>query len=840
MFDFLKPKPKDEAAQLVDELAGQQGRTYPFKLASFPAGQKIENATQELKRSIALALIAWLGQHNSPNYNQNIWKMREALFELLKRKLPFSEADLLVVIDWAISQNHNYFRGTQHIIKIVSDYLKDNPLSDPLRKKLNELIRIIEKSQPNIEDRRRVLRLKDLLGETEISLPITSVDVWAAAALQEIKILPAEKQSAWAELLLHCLRASGSAPSSKWMKDADRFVDSLERPEFFAALRRWFPLVNEYRPRTAIPLPGQNPDWNWVLDPANNDVLKGLVWLSSKSDSAETARALTTLAVSAYRKIPQVGPRAAKVGNACFWALGNMPGSEGVAQLSILKIKIKMNSAQNLIANALETAAKRMGLSADEVEELSVPSYGLDEVGFASITLEDAVCEIRVDRVDVEQSWMRGGKKLASAPKNVKEQHPDELKEITQSVKDIRKMLPAQKDRIENLYLAQKKWMLATWQARYLDHPLVGTIARRLIWKFSRGDRAASGIWLDGRIVSRDDAPLDWLDSETTVELWHPLHVETEVVLSWRDWLMRHEVRQPFKQAHREIYLLTDAEINTHTYSNRYAAHILRQHQFNALCAARGWKNALRLMVDADFPPASRALPAYGLRAEYWVEGIGTNYGTDTNDTGTFLYLTTDQVRFYRIDANENRAHASGGGYAAPRWNGAGTAEPLSLEQIPPLVFSEIFRDVDLFVGVASVGNDPTWNDGGGDARYRDYWHSFSFGELGESAKTRKQLLEFLLPRLKIAERCKLTDKFLVVRGDLRTYKIHLGSSNILMEPNDQYLCIVPSRGTETGTDKLFLPFEGDQTMAVILSKAFLLADDKKITDPTITRQIKH
>ena len=145
-----------------------------------------------------------------------------------------------------------------------------------------------------------------------------------------------------------------------------------------------------------------------------------------------------------------------------------------------------------------------------------------------------------------------------------------------------------------------------------------------------------------------------------------------------------------------------------------------------------------------------------------------------------------------------------------------------------------------MFVGVASIGNDPTWIDGGGEVRYQDYWHGYSFGDLSESAKTRKQILEALIPRLKIADRCELSNKFLVVRGDIRTYKIHLGSGNILMEPNDQYLCIVPSRRKgEMGKDKLFVPFEGDQTLAIILSKAFLLADDKKITDSTITRQIK-
>lgn len=75
------------------------------------------------------------------------------------------------------------------------------------------------------------------------------------------------------------------------------------------------------------------------------------------------------------------------------------------------------------------------------------------------------------------------------------------------------------------------------------------------------------------------------------------------------------------------------------------------------------------------------------------------------------------------------------------------------------------------------------------------------------------------------------------MRGDLRTYKIHLGSGNILMEPNDQYLCIVPGRGS-TVIEEVFLPFEGDTVFSIILSKAFLLAEDRKITDPSITKQI--
>jgi len=158
---------------------------------------------------------------------------------------------------------------------------------------------------------------------------------------------------------------------------------------------------------------------------------------------------------------------------------------------------------------------------------------------------------------------------------------------------------------------------------------------------------------------------------------------------------------------------------------------------------------------------------------------------------------------------------------------------------MPLLVFSEVMHDVDLFVGVASVGNDPTWEDGSHQGRYRDYWHSYNLGDLSATAQTRKQALSRLIPRLTIADRCAIDGHFLQVRGELRTYKIHLGSANILMEPKDQYLCIVPkARSNASATGKLFLSFEGDTVLSIILSKAFLLAEDTKITDPSITRQI--
>jgi hypothetical protein len=68
-------------------------------------------------------------------------------------------------------------------------------------------------------------------------------------------------------------------------------------------------------------------------------------------------------------------------------------------------------------------------------------------------------------------------------PAKVKSDHKDELKELQQSLKDIQSMLPAQRDRIDSLFLREKTWPADEWRERYLNHPLIGTIARRLIWR---------------------------------------------------------------------------------------------------------------------------------------------------------------------------------------------------------------------------------------------------------------------------------------------------------------------------------------------------------------------
>ena len=75
------------------------------------------------------------------------------------------------------------------------------------------------------------------------------------------------------------------------------------------------------------------------------------------------------------------------------------------------------------------------------------------------------------------------------------------------------------------------------------------------------------------------------------------------------------------------------------------------------------------------------------------------------------------------------------------------------------------------------------------------------------------------------------------MRGDLRTYRIHLGSGNILMEPDDPYLCIVPGRGGRA--EKLFLPFDEDPMLSVDPVQGVPARRRHEDHRPSITLQIR-
>ncbi|MGI5208577.1 DUF4132 domain-containing protein [Spirillospora sp. CA-108201] len=430
---------------------------------------------------------------------------------------------------------------------------------------------------------------------------------------------------------------------------------------------------------------------------------------------------------------------------------------------------------------------------------LRLPDLGFGPGGVLRRDLGGYTAVVSVAAGKAELAFEKDGKILKGVPAPVRRDHKDEVKELRDLAKRVGAQLVTLARALEGGFTADAVHPFGRWRDGLLRHPIAGPTVRALLWQVE----TAPGDW---RTVLPETGELPDCADDAPVRLWHPIRSRPDEVRAWRDLLVDEQVRQPFKQAFREIYLLTPAEEETATYSNRFAAHLVHYRRMFALFRARGWTSAL----------------------------LGPWDGGGSDEAARTLAAGEWRVRFSHVLADWQGEHEIAGTNRVVfdrRGDGGGWREA-PLADVPPLVFSEAMRDVDLFVGVASIAADPMWEDG----EAHDYWVRAWYADLGETTRTRREALERVLPRTRIADRCAIDGRYLVVRGRLRTYKIHLGSANIVMEPDDAFLCVVPER--RAAGARVFLPFE-DERLSLILSKAFLLAADDAIDDESILTQIK-
>jgi hypothetical protein len=252
--------------------------------------------------------------------------------------------------------------------------------------------------------------------------------------------------------------------------------------------------------------------------------------------------------------------------------------------------------------------------------------------------------------------------------------------------------------------------------------------------------------------------------------------------VSWQERLFVGERRQPFKQAFRELYVLTDEECKAGPISQRYDGHQLQPRQALALLGTRGW------LTSRETGEAARVFHRHGLVAR-----VGFQNG----------FLTPAEADLPMID-----------GVSFTR-RGEYLAQPL--ESVPRVVFSEAMRDLDLVVSVAHAGGvDP---------------------EATASTTEMRAALIRETARLLRLENIEFASQHVLITGRLGEYSLHLGSGTVHRRPGGA-VCIIPVGSQHRG--RLFLPFaDDDPKTAEIVSKALLLARDHEIKDPSILEQLR-
>ncbi|WP_336162769.1 DUF4132 domain-containing protein [Fusobacterium polymorphum] len=388
--------------------------------------------------------------------------------------------------------------------------------------------------------------------------------------------------------------------------------------------------------------------------------------------------------------------------------------------------------------------------------------------------LDDIDVYIKID--DLGQSeiiYKKAGKELKSLPTKLKkDKYIETIKEVHKNLKEqyrrSRKMLEeAMEDgtefygyEIENL----------------MTNPVIAPILKSLVFKMGND----LGYYVDNKLKSAKKKFVAVKD-DSLLKIAHCFDLfESGEWATYQKDIFDRELRQPFKQVFRELYVKTVDEKGRDK-SLRYAGHQVQPAKTVALLKTRRW------IIDGQ----------EGLEKVYYKKNIIAKVFAlaDWFSPTDIEAPTLEEVQFFDRK----------------------TFKPILIDDVPDLIFTEVMRDLDLVVSVAHIGDvDPEAS------------HS--------TIEMRKAIIEFNCKLFKL-KNVTFTENHALIKGERAEYSIHLGSG-LIHQKAGSAINVLPVHSQHRG--RVFLPFiDDDPKTAEIMAKVLLFAQDDKIKDVFILEQIK-
>lgn len=373
----------------------------------------------------------------------------------------------------------------------------------------------------------------------------------------------------------------------------------------------------------------------------------------------------------------------------------------------------------------------------------------------------------------------KNGKRLKTLPKTLKKN--ETVLSLKATIKELKEQKRRAKESLERAMVECTEFG-AEELAKISGNPVLAPMLYALVWT----DGSRNGFLCRGgseTLTFRDIAGQEYqIAAGEKLRVAHPHDLmQTGEWADYMHLLYEQKLVQPFKQIFREYYPLTEDERQEKNVSRRYAGHQVQPQKTVALLKGRGWT------VDYE----------EGLQKVYYKENLIVRMYAlaDWFSPADIEAPTLEIIRFFDRD----------------------TGEIVDLEKIPPILFSEAMRDMDLVVSVAHVGGaDP---------------------EASHSTVEMRTAIALELTKLLKLSNVSFAGSHAKIQGKLANYSVHMGSGVVHGETIGM-IAILPVHSQARG--RIFLPFaDEDPKTAEIMSKIILLAEDGKIKDSSILNQIR-
>jgi hypothetical protein len=375
-----------------------------------------------------------------------------------------------------------------------------------------------------------------------------------------------------------------------------------------------------------------------------------------------------------------------------------------------------------------------------------------------------------------EFSINKGEKIIKSVPAAYKKD--EDVMNLRAKGTELKKQVSRIRKSLEEAMIRQDEFTLEE-VANLNRHPVLSAFFGRLILTdgIVSGLPADDGLSLTG--VENEKIPVE---SGSKLRIAHSFDLlQSGRWSSWQKYFFQNQIKQPFRQVFRELYVLTDTEKQEKGSSTRYCGNSIQSNQSVAILSKRGW------VVH----------PEEGIRKNLHRENITVHL-----NFSNYFYYYSGENEVWTVDSVE--------------FTERGKWETLPWDKVSPITFSEIMRDLDLVVSVAHSG-------------------SYDPEATMSTVEMRLALVRETVNLLNFTN-VKVTENRVLIEGKFGDYSVHPGSAAVHKMPGG-HICIVPVESQKM--DRIFLPFaDSDQKTAELISKVLLLAEDGKIKSPDILNQI--
>lgn len=271
------------------------------------------------------------------------------------------------------------------------------------------------------------------------------------------------------------------------------------------------------------------------------------------------------------------------------------------------------------------------------------------------------------------------------------------------------------------------------------------------------------------------------IDFDDEIKIAHPYDLYKHHI--WHDfqsYIFEKQIVQPFKQVFRELYTKLEDEL-MESQSKRYTGYQIQAKKVAGILKNRKWnisyENGLERVCHHD-----------NLIVNLYAQA-------DWFSPSEIEAPSIDYVTFTSRKDNQ----------------------PVKIQDIDDVLYSEIMRDLDMAVSVAYVGGvEPITST--------------------STVELRKTMIQ-LTCQLMHLDNVEIGDRFVNIHGQYNDYTIHLGSGNI-HQKGGSTIHVIHVYSKKRG--KVYLPFlDEDPMSAQILTKVIMFAKDTQIKDPSILKQIQ-